>query len=204
MKQLKSAILACGALAHELVSLKKLYHWHHLQIKCLPASLHNTPQLIAGEVRKQLEKMIDQYDSIYVAYADCGTGGQLDHVLDEYGVERLPGAHCYEFFAGSRVFTQLAEAELGTFYLTDFLVRHFDRIILRDLGLLKHPELFEMYFKNYRRVLYLDQTGDPLLQEKAQKAADKLGLEYQTVFTGLEQLAIPVRVFFQNQVVPPD
>ena len=187
-------LLACGALAQELLALKRLGGWDHVSIECLPAQLHNTPREIPEAVRAKLEEVKDSYDEIFVAYADCGTGGRLDAVLDEYGIERLPGAHCYEFFAGAERFAEIHEAELGTFFLTDFMVRQFDAIVIRGLGLDRHPELRSIYFENYRRVVYLAQTDAPELVAEARKCAEQLGLEFETCFTGLDPLhrVIPI------------
>ncbi len=179
-------LLACGALAQELLALKRLGGWDHVSVECLPAQLHNTPREIPEAVRTKLEQVKDSYDEVFVAYADCGTGGRLDAVLDEYGIERLPGAHCYEFFAGAERFAEIHEAELGTFFLTDFMVRQFDAIVIRGLGLDRHPELRSVYFENYRRVVYLAQTDSPELVAKARKCAERLGLEFETCFTGLK------------------
>ncbi len=181
-------LLACGALARELLALKSLGGWDHVSIQCLPAQLHNTPQKIPEAVRAKLEEFKDSYDKIFVAYADCGTSGRLDAVLDEYGIERIPGAHCYEFFAGAEHFAALHEEELGTFYLTDYMVRQFDAIVIRGLGLDRHPELRSAYFGNYRRVVYLAQTHSPQLVAKARKCAERLELDFETCFTGLDSL----------------
>jgi hypothetical protein len=187
-------LLACGALAHELLALKRLGGWDHVAIECLPSQLHNTPQEIPEAVRAKLEEVKDGYDEVFVAYADCGTGGRLDAVLDEYGIERLPGSHCYEFYAGAERFAEIHEVEIGTFYLTDFMVRQFDAIVIRGLGLDRHPELRSVYFKNYVRVVYLAQTDSPELAAKARKCAEKLGLEFQICFTGLNSFrrALPI------------
>jgi hypothetical protein len=179
-------LLACGALAQELLALKRLGGWDHVSIECLPSQLHNTPREIPEAVRAKLKEVKDSHDEIFVAYADCGTGGRLDAVLDEYGVKRLPGAHCYEFFSGSDRFAEIHEAELGTFFLTDFMVRQFDAIVIRPLGLDRHPELRSAYFEHYRRVVYLAQTESPELVAKARKCAERLGLEFETHFTGLD------------------
>lgn len=181
-------ILACGALSHELVELRRRNRWTHVQIKCLPADLHYTPKEIPFEVRDALDRYRDDYEHIFVAYADCGTGGLLDPVLKEFGVQRLPGAHCYEFFAAAGVFGQLADEEPGTFYLTDFLVQNFDRLVTEILGLEDHPELKELYFANYRRVVYLAQQDSPELEQMAREQAEYLGLEYQLLRTGLDPL----------------
>lgn len=179
-------IIACGALAKELVEIKRLNGWEHMRIQCLPAELHNRPEKIPGAVRAEIEKYRTGFDAIFVAYADCGTGGMLDKVLAEFGIERLPGAHCYEFFSGSTVFTALANDEPGTFYLTDFLTRHFDRLVKAGLGLDKHPELQPEYFRNYRRLVYLSQSKSPDLEAAAKSHAEYLGLEYIHKHTGLD------------------
>lgn len=180
----KILLIACGALAHELVQLVRLNRWTHVRIRCLPPALHNQPDKIPDAVRDQIEKSRANYDRIFVAYGDCGTGGKLDDMLSEYGVERLPGAHCYEFFAGSDEFKSLAEAEAGTFYLTNFLTRHFDRLVREGLGLDKRPELRDLYFGNYRRLVFLAQDDHPDLRKMAEEHARFLGLEYQHQFTG--------------------
>lgn len=172
-------VIACGALAREITTLVETNQWHHLRVQCIPAKIHNTPHLIPDAVRKIIHAARDDYSELFVAFADCGTGGLLDAVLEEEKVERLPGAHCYEFFAGSAAFAALAEEELGTFYLTDFLARHFDRIILKELGILDHPELRDMYFGNYKKLVYLAQSDNPELTKLAQDAAVKLNLVYE-------------------------
>jgi hypothetical protein len=132
-------VIACGALAREIVALRKLNGWSALDIQCLPPELHNRPERIPAAVREAIGAARAHYQRIFVAYADCGTGGRLDAVLQAEQVERLPGAHCYEFFATSAAFAKLGEAEPGTFYLTDFLVRHFDRLVIAGLGIDRHP-----------------------------------------------------------------
>jgi hypothetical protein len=178
-------IIACGALAKEIVELQRLNGWSHVRIQCLPAELHNRPEKIPDAVRAAIVKYREQYEHLFVAYADCGTGGALDKVLDELGVERLPGAHCYEFYAGASQFAAMADSEPGTFYLTDFLTRHFDRLVKEGLGLDRHPELMPSYFGNYRRLLYLSQASSEKLEAKARACADFLGLEYEHRHTGL-------------------
>lgn len=177
-------VIACGALARELVALREMNQWPYLAIQCLPADLHNRPERIPALLRTTIEKYRDSHAHIFVAYADCGTGGGIDEVLRDYGIERLPGAHCYEFFAGSAKFVELADAEPGTFYLTDFLVRHFDRLVKRGLGLDRHPQLLSAYFGNYTRVVFLDQSSDPGLDLAARSHAQFLGLAYQRHHTG--------------------
>ncbi len=172
-------VLACGALARELLHIVKLNAFDNVKVECLPAILHNHPERIPGAVAERLDAAVGRFDHIFVGYADCGTGGMLDKVLDERGVERLPGAHCYEFFATAPVFNDLHEAEIGTLYLTDYLVKHFDRLMIRGLGLDHHPELRDAYFGNYTRLLYLAQTNDASLTEQAEQAAARLGLRFE-------------------------
>jgi hypothetical protein len=177
-------IIACGALAHEITALKRANAWEQLDVRCLPADLHNRPERIPAAVRALIRSSRAQYRSIFVAYADCGTGGLLDAVLAEEGVERIPGAHCYEFFATSPVFTAFAEAEIGTFYLTDFLLRHFERLVIQGLGLDKHPELFQTYFGNYRKLVYLAQRPSADAVEAARAIAARMGLDFESRTTG--------------------
>ncbi|HWX79898.1 MAG TPA: DUF1638 domain-containing protein [Steroidobacteraceae bacterium] len=177
-------IIACGALAHEITALRRANRWDELDVRCLPADLHNRPEKIPGAVRALVRASRERYRSIFVAYADCGTGGMLDKVLREEGVERIPGAHCYEFFATAPVFAALAESEPGTFYLTDFLLRHFDRLVMKGLGLDRHPELHSSYFGNYRKLVYLAQAPEPQACEQARAIAARMGLEFEYRDTG--------------------
>jgi hypothetical protein len=187
-------VIACGALAREILEVQRLGGWRHVTLDCLPAHLHNTPEKIPDALRAKLDEEVERYDEIFVAYADCGTGGRLDALLDEYGVGRLSGAHCYEFFAGGERFRELAEDELGTFFLTDFLTRHFDSLVFRGLGLDRNPQLRKSYFGNYRKLLYLAQTKSPELEAKARECAERLGLEYRYHYTGLDELESALRV----------
>jgi hypothetical protein len=177
-------IIACGALAHEISALRRANRWDALDVRCLPAELHNRPERIPAAVRTLVRASRAQYQSIFVAYADCGTGGRLDAVLAEEGVERIPGAHCYEFFATGPVFAELAETEPGTFYLTDFLLRHFERLVIRGLGLDRHPELFSSYFGNYRKLVYLAQAPAPDSEDAARAIAVRMGLSFEYRRTG--------------------
>ena len=181
-------IIACGALAHEITALRRANAWDQLHVRCLPAELHNRPERIPGAVRALIHASRDHYRSIFVAYGDCGTGGLLDDVLREEGVERIPGAHCYEFFATEPEFAALATAELGTFYLTDFLLRHFERLVIRGLGLDRHPELYKVYFGNYRKLVYLAQAPDANSQAQAQAIATRMGWQYEYRRTGYGNL----------------
>ena len=178
-------VIACGAIAQELVALLEANHWSHVDVQCLPARWHNTPEKITPAIERKLRETAGQYRTTLIGYGDCGTGGQLDALLRREGVERLPGDHCYSFFAGESLFNELAEQELGTFYLTDYLAANFDRLILQDLGIKNNPELRDMYFGNYKRVLYLAQQPSDELIAKAQAAADTLNLTYEFRQTGL-------------------
>jgi hypothetical protein len=180
-------IVGCGALARELVALTR--HLPNVDITCLPATLHNRPGGIPAAVRERIRRRRAGYDRIFVAYADCGTGGLLDRALaDEPGIERLPGAHCYEFYAGQAAFAALSEEDPATFYLTDFLARNFDRLVIEGLGLDRHPELLASYFGNYRRLVYLAQTDDPALVRAARRGARRLGLAFEMRRTGYGEL----------------
>lgn len=172
-------VLACGALAKEIRDVSAANGWDHVDMECLPATLHNTPKDIPGAVEHRLRRATDIYDHVMVGYADCGTGGLLAPIVEQYGAEMLPGAHCYEFFAGRERFQRLHEEELGTFYLTDFLVKHFDRMVWRTLGLDRHPELRDTYFANYKRLVYLSQVTDPALVARARTQAERLRLEFE-------------------------
>ena len=158
-----SLVLACGAIAREVLAVIELNGWTHVDVRCLPAKLHSTPALIPAAVDAKLTELEERYDRVFVAYADCGTGGALDPVLERHGVERLPGAHCYGFLAGNDAWDAMHEDEPATFYLTDFLARHFDSLVVRALKLDTHPELLPMVFGNYKRLVYLAQTDDPEL-----------------------------------------
>jgi hypothetical protein len=189
-------VIGCGALAVELVELTRRAGLPALDLTCLPASLHNRPERIPGAVAERIRRArADGYERIFVAYADCGTGGLLDRVLEAEGVARLEGAHCYEVYAGRAAFATLHEEEPGTFYLTDFLVRNFDRLVIRGLGLDRHPELLEMYFGNYRRLVYLAQTDDASLTARAEAAAVRLGLAFERRSVGVGELAGAIATF---------
>ena len=182
-------VIACGALAREVLALIELNGWSHMDLVCLPANLHNRPEQIPDAVRRKIQKHRRSHDRIVVLYGDCGTGGELDRVLIEEGVERVPGPHCYAVFQGLDDFLAAAEAEPGCFYLTDFLVRHFHRLVVQGLGLDRHPELRDLYFGNYTKLVYLAQTSDLRLERKARAAAQLLGLAYERRRTGYGGLA---------------
>ncbi|RED52263.1 DUF1638 domain-containing protein [Aestuariispira insulae] len=185
----KTLVIACGALAREILDVIKLNGWQNLAITCLPAKLHNAPDQITPRLREKIRANKDRYTRILVAYADCGTGGLIDKMIEEEGVERIGGPHCYSFYAGQQDFDALAEQELGTFYLTDYMVRHFDSLIMEGMGLNKYPQMRELMFGNYKRLVYLAQMEDPKLDDLAEQAAEKLQLSYRKVFTGYGELA---------------
>lgn len=186
-------LLACGALAREILDLIKLNNWSHMDLTCLPAKFHIYPDKIAPAVQEAVAKHRDAYEQIFVVYADCGTGGQLQKTCDTLGVEMISGPHCYSFFEGNERFSKIAEDEFTAFYLTDFLVRQFDAFIIKPMGLDRHPELRDMYFGNYEKLVYQAQTDDPELTEKAQRCADRLGLAFERRFTGYGDLETALR-----------
>ena len=187
----KRLVLGCGALVHDMLALIKQNPVleEAITLHCLPAKLHTTPQLIAPEVDRFLAKHAHKYDDIFVAYADCGTVGELDRVLEKYHAQRMPGAHCYEFFSGVETFQTMVDEELGSFFLTDYLVKNFDRLVVQGLGLDRFPELFDEYFKHYKRMIYIAQTQDPKLQQLAAQHAQSFGLEYVYRYVGIEGLS---------------
>jgi hypothetical protein len=187
-------VIACGALARELSAVVRASHLDAVEVECLPPALHDRPGDIPEAVRARVRAAKAEGDDVVVGYADCGTGGLLDAVCADEGVERLPGAHCYELFAGGDTFAALHEDEPGTFYVTDFLLRSFDRLVVRGLGLDRHPELLAVYFGNYRRLVHLAQTDDPDLAARGRVAAERLGLEHERIVTGLGR--------FQEALVP--
>ncbi len=182
-------LIACGALAHEVLALKRLNSWDHMDLQCLPANLHLWPDRITDAVAAAVEKYRDSYGSIFILYADCGTGGLLFEKCKELGVEMISGPHCYSFFEGNEEFAKLAETEFTAFYLTDFLVRQFDAFVWKPMGLDRHPELRDTYFGNYTKLVYQAQTDNAALDAKAQDCAARLGLAYERRFTGYGDLA---------------
>jgi hypothetical protein len=184
----RTLVVACGALASELLQVVKANGLSHVDVECLPASFHNTPDVIPEAVAARVRAAVDRYQRIFVGYGDCGTGGRLDAVCTELGVDRLPGDHCYEFLTGSQAFADLHAEELGTFFLTDYLVKHFDRLVVKAFWLDTHPEMLDAVFNNYRRLTYLSQTDNPELVERARAAAERLGLTFEHRPTGLYHL----------------
>lgn len=183
-------IIACGALAREILAVNDLNDLTRFDVKCLPAIWHNHPEKIAPGVKEAINSARDDgFEHIFVAYADCGTGGLLDAVCDAEGVGRIAGPHCYSFFAGNDLFEKNWDDDMSSFFLTDFLARQFDTFIIKPYKLDTHPELIEMMFQHYTKLIYLAQTHDLKLQEDAKRAADFLGLEYEFRFTGYGDLA---------------
>ena len=180
-------LLACGALAREILAVKESNGLNHLDLQCLPAIYHNHPERIIPAIEELVAKHRADYDKIFVVYADCGTGGLLDVKCKDLGIEMVKGPHCYSFFEGNDAFA--ARDEMTAFYLTDFLVRQFDAFVWEPLGLGKHPALRDMYFGNYETLVYQAQTKDPKLEAKAKDCAARLGLAYEYRFTGYGDLA---------------
>lgn len=181
-------LLACGALGREIVDLVEANRWTAFDIQCLPAKWHNTPDLIVPALREKIRANRDHYESLYVLYGDCGTGGMIDTMLAEEGVERIEGPHCYSFFTGNAKFQETADDDVTVFFLTDYLARHFEKLVWQGLGLDRHQELLSAYFGNYTKIVYLAQTKDEGLEAKAKAAAQKLGLGYEYRFTGYGDL----------------
>ena len=181
-------LIACGALAREILDLKAANGWTHLDLTCLPAKYHLYPEKITQAVCDAVGKHRDAYKSIFVVYADCGTGGLLQSACLELGVEMIAGPHCYSFFEGNARFAAKADEEFTTFYLTDFLVRQFDAFVWKPMGLDRHPQLRDIYFGNYTKLVYQAQTDDPALTHAAQECAEKLGLPFERRFTGYGDL----------------
>jgi hypothetical protein len=194
----RQLVLACGALAREVNAVIAANHLHHVTVHCLPAGLHNRPKEIPAAVKAAIAEHRDEYDDILIGYADCGTGGELDTVLREEGLHRLPGAHCYAFYSGVAAFDRRADDDMRAFFLTDFLVRQFETLVIEGLGIDRHPELRDTYFGNYEKVVYLAQTDDPRLKAAAEAAARRLGLDYEYRLVGLGELA-PAIVEFAEE-----
>lgn len=186
----KIRVIACGALAREILAVSELNELTQIDIDCLPALWHNNPEKIAPGVKSAIEKArTEGFTEIFVAYADCGTAGDLDKVCKSEDVKRLHGPHCYSFFSGNQSFENKWDNDMSAFFLTDFLARQFDTLIIEPYKLRTHPELIEMIFSNYTKLIYLAQTKDEGLEKEAEKAAEFLGLEYEYRFTGYGDLA---------------
>lgn len=180
----QTLLICCGAIAREVLAIINANNLDHMKVESLPAGLHNTPHFIPERVRKKIKENRKEFERILVLYSDCGTGGRLQNVLDEEGVEGIGGAHCYQMYAGSNAFATITEDEIGCFFLTDYLTQHFDRLVIQGLGLDKHPELRDSYFANYKKVVYLAQRDDPKLRDLAALAANQLELDLEIRQTG--------------------
>jgi hypothetical protein len=177
-------VIACGALAHEVLAVSRANGWDHLDLQCLPANLHLWPDRIPAAVERSVLAAQGSYRAIFVLYADCGTGGLLQEKCKALGVEMIAGPHCYSFFEGNDAFAAHAETEFTAFYLTDFLVRQFEAFVWRPMGLDRHPALRDTYFAHYDRLVYLAQVDDPALDARARDCAARLGLAYERRLTG--------------------
>ena len=188
MKTQKVHVIACGAIAREILAVTRINRLDHIDVHCLPAIYHSYPQKIAPALEEAIvDARARGFEKIFIGYADCGTGGQIDRICERDGIERLSGPHCYSFFAGNEAFAA-RDDDITSFFLTDFLARQFEAFVIVPLGLDRHPELRDMYFGNYRKVVYLSQEEDPALQSKAKQAAAYLGLDYEYRFTGYGDL----------------
>lgn len=204
----KVLILACGALAREIRDVVRLHRLENVTLECLPASLHNRPENIAAAVRRRLAGRAGEYQRVLLGYADCGTKGELEELCAAYRragvvVEMMPGAHCYQFFAGQERFDAMHRDDPTAFYLTDYLVKHFERIVMDGLGITEHPELRDTYFGNYTKLVHLAQTDDPLLDTGARAAADRLGLAHKRLATGYGALETEILELRRNPQTPP-
>jgi hypothetical protein len=195
----RTALVACGALAQPIAEIVERRGWP-VAVHPLPPLLHNQPHLIAGEVSRLAAELAERYDQVAVAYADCGTYGALDEVCAELGLRRLPGLHCYDLFAGESRLASFLDEQPGTYLLTDFLVRSFQRTVVRELGLDRHPELRDDYFRHYTRVVWLAQDGaDAELRALADEAARTIGLPLTVVDTGHGRLEVAL-----TELLTPD
>lgn len=178
-------LIACGALAREIIDLIEMNGWRHLDVTCLPAKLHHDPKRIPEEIRRKIRANKPHYGKIYVLYGDCGTGGLLDKVLEEEGdIERIPGPHCFSFFRGNAAFARSAEDEITTFYLTDYFCRHFETFVWKALGLDRRRDMASFVFGNYTKLVFMPQVKDEALEQKARSIAKRLGLAYEYRFCG--------------------
>ena len=186
----KIRVIACGMIAREVLAINQQLGHDHIDLKCLPADFHHHPQKIAPAADQAIrEARAEGYEHIFLGYADCGTGGALDRLCEEHEVSRIEGPHCFSFYYGNQAFAGAADEMVTTFFITDFLARHYETFLIRSLGLDRHPELRDIYFANYERALYLAQTDDPALTARAREVADILGLRFERRFTGYGDLA---------------
>lgn len=190
------AIIACGALAREVLQLRERYHWP-AEVVGVPVLLHNHPDRIPPAVLRRIRETRERFDRVVVVYGDCGTAGGLDAALAAEGVERIAGPHCYEMYAAGSFESIMAE-QPGTFFLTDYLVGSFDHLVLENLGIDRFPELRDDYFGNYTRVVYLVQRDDSALLERAKWAAGRLGLPLEVRRVGMGALETRLRELIES------
>jgi len=185
----KVLVIACGMIAREVLAVRERLRLDHVELTCLPAELHYYPDRIAPAMDAAISKArAEGVRHIFVGYADCGTGGLLDRVCEKHGVERIAGPHCFAFYQGLTAFDRIADDDMTSFYMTDFLCRQFDAFFMKPLGLDRHPELVKDFFGNYQKLVYLAQTDDPELERVARNAAGFLGLAYEKRVTGYGDL----------------
>lgn len=182
-QQPSTLVICCGAVAREVTAIVRHNDWTHIRVQCLAPELHNDPPRLLEGVRAKIRDNRALYDQILVLYSDCGTGGGMQRLLDEEGIEGIGGAHCYEVFAGT-AFPGIIEEEPGCFFVTDFLARNFERLVFKGLGLDRFPKLRDTYFGRYKKLVYLAQSRDPALRAMAEAAADSIGLEFEFRYTG--------------------
>ena len=194
-------VLACGALARELEAAFKVNRVDNVKVEYLSAALHNRPERICEMLRTRLASVRRSFDRVFLGYADCGTGGEIDSVCAEFDAQRLPGAHCYEFYLPPGAFNALHDEEPGTFYLTDFLATHFERLVVETLGIEKHPELLDIYFANYKRAVFISQGGSAKASAAAASAARRLGLPLKTIEAGWGQFGDSVAAFSEADII---
>lgn len=176
--------ICCGAVAREIVGIVRDNGWNHICVECLPAKMHNKPDDLPEAVRAKIRAARDRYKNILVLYSDCGTGGLMSKMLDEEGIDGIGGAHCYEVFAGAERFREIIEEEAGCFFVTNFLARHFEKLVYQGLGLDRYPQLRDTYFGRYKKLVYLAQSRDEEVEALARAAAESIGLEFEVRFTG--------------------
>jgi len=188
-KHEKVHVIGCGAIAREILAVCEVNSLDHIDLTCLPAIWHNTPDKITPGLKEAIDKAREKgFERIFIAYADCGTGGMLDRLCEDEGVERIAGPHCYSFFSGNDDFDKRWDDDFTSFFLTDFLVRQFEAFVIEPLGLDRHPELRDMYFGHYKKLIYLSQVEDEALKRMAERAAERLGLAYEYRYTGYGDL----------------
>jgi hypothetical protein len=202
-KSEKVLVIGCGMIAREILAVKERMGLEHLELTCLPAELHYYPERIAPGLETAIGKAkAEGYENIFIGYADCGSGGMVDRVCEKYGLERIAGPHCFAAYQGLDAFEKVAEDDMMSFYMTDFLCRHFDAFFMKPLGLDRHPELIQDYFGNYEKVIYLAQTDDPALDKVAECAARLLGLGYEKRRTGYGDLTTALDAAAEKATTP--